>query len=132
MRKKHKTDEDIKDILYKTQLHEIWEREPAGLDSLNDWNDILSGGEKQRIAMARLFYHTPTYAIVDECTSAVSVDVESLLYEYSRKIGITLVTISHRQTLFKYHDVLLKFNGEGKYEITNIDHNFRFQGEDQS
>ena len=103
-------------ILAEAQLEYIVERE-GGWDTFNDWNDVLSGGEKQRIAMARLIYHKPMYAILDECTSSVAIDVEGHLYSYMKQIGITLMTVSHRQTVWKYHDYLLRFKGDKQFEF---------------
>lgn len=63
MHKNKVSDSDLARLLKDVQLEYLEDRE-GGFDSVNDWNDILSGGEKQRIAMARLFYHKPLFAIL--------------------------------------------------------------------
>lgn len=68
----------------------------GGFDACNDWSDVLSGGEKQRINLSRLFYHKPKFAVLDDCTSAVSVDVEKKLFEHIETLDITILTVSHR------------------------------------
>jgi ABC-type uncharacterized transport system fused permease/ATPase subunit len=120
MRASGKTDIDVQDILNCVKLGYLTSREENGFDTINDWNDVLSGGEKQRIAMGRLIYHKPKYAILDECTSAVSIDVEGHLYSHMKEQGITLITVSHRETLWKYHDWLLKFKGDKEYEFVTM------------
>ncbi|KAK0069404.1 ATP-binding cassette sub-family D member 3 [Biomphalaria pfeifferi] len=117
--KKGVRDEELAEILAKVQLNHILDRE-GGWEAVQDWMDVLSGGEKQRIAMARLFYHKPQFAILDECTSAVSVDVEGFMYQYSREVGITLFTVSHRKSLWKHHEYYLKMDGRGYYEFKPI------------
>lgn len=114
------SDNALEDFLSKVQLSYLLERE-GGWDSVQDWMDVLSGGEKQRMAMARLFYHEPQFAILDECTSAVSVDVEGYIYTHCRERGITLFTVSHRKSLWTHHEYVLQFDGRGAYEFKTID-----------
>ncbi|KAI0409893.1 ABC transporter transmembrane region 2-domain-containing protein [Xylaria palmicola] len=102
MRLKRKSEDDLKRVLDAAKLGYLPDRE-GGWDTRKEWKDVLSGGEKQRIGFARLLYHEPQYAIIDEGTSAVSSDVEGLLYETCKERGITLITISTRASLKKYH-----------------------------
>ncbi|XP_055911026.1 ATP-binding cassette sub-family D member 3 [Eupeodes corollae] len=120
MTRRGKSDSDLRKFLEIVQLTNLELRE-NGLDAIEDWIDVLSGGEKQRVAMARLFYHSPQFAILDECTSAVSVDVEGSMYQYCREAGITLFTVSHRKSLWQHHDYYLQFDGRGTYEFAPID-----------
>ncbi|XP_023155758.1 ATP-binding cassette sub-family D member 3a isoform X1 [Amphiprion ocellaris] len=118
-RKKGISDQVLKEYLDNVQLGHILDRE-GSWDTVQDWMDVLSGGEKQRMAMARLFYHKPQFAILDECTSAVSVDVEDYIYSHCRTVGITLFTVSHRKSLWKHHEYYLHMDGRGNYEFKPI------------
>ncbi|CAM4594005.1 unnamed protein product [Leuciscus chuanchicus] len=118
-KKKGTSDRVLKEYLDNVQLGHILDRE-GSWESVQDWMDVLSGGEKQRMAMARLFYHKPQFAILDECTSAVSVDVEDFIYSHCRKVGITLFTVSHRKSLWKHHEYYLQMDGRGNYEFKSI------------
>ncbi|OCK85573.1 peroxisomal ABC transporter-like protein [Lepidopterella palustris CBS 459.81] len=99
-------DFELSKVLEEARLGYLPDRE-GGWDTRKDWKDVLSGGEKQRMGIARLLYHEPRYAFVDEGTSAVSSDVEGLLYERAKAKGITLITISTRASLKRYHTYTL-------------------------
>ncbi|ORY94388.1 ABC transporter transmembrane region 2-domain-containing protein [Syncephalastrum racemosum] len=120
MKKAGRTDAELMHILEVVRLAYIPSRE-GGWETKKEWKDVFSGGEKQRINMARLFYHHPKYAVLDECTSAVSADVEGLMYAHAKDMNITLLTISHRPALFKYHQYLLRLTGNhGAWELEEI------------
>lgn len=93
------------------------------------------------MGLARLFYHLPNFGVLDECTSAVSSDVEGQMYQHAKDMGISeylryyrrksytatdshttaLITISHRPSLTKYHQRLLRFTGvDGTWELSTI------------
>jgi ATP-binding cassette, subfamily D (ALD), peroxisomal long-chain fatty acid import protein len=121
MRSKGVTDADLLSILQTLNLENLITTYPKGWDTEAEWREVLSGGLQQRVAMARLFYHKPKYAILDECTSSVTLDTEKVMYETAKGLGITLMTVSHRRSLWKYHSKILQFDGQGHYIFTKLD-----------
>jgi ATP-binding cassette, subfamily D (ALD), peroxisomal long-chain fatty acid import protein len=145
MRKKGVTDQDLMEILKvlgidtllglatstKTTPTENGKQPASGLDTEAEWTDVLSTGNQQRIAAARLFYHAPKYAILDECTSSVTAEVEKVMYDEAKRLDITLMTVSHRRSLWRYHGWILQFDGQGGYVFTKLDAERRLRLEDE-
>lgn len=77
------------------------------LDTIGDWSQRLSLGEQQRLSFARLILQRPTYAILDEATSAVTLAQEQRLYQCLARTGITAVSVGHRPSLLSHHAQVL-------------------------
>ena len=108
---------DLKELLTSVDLAHLED----GSESTN-WDAKLSLGESQRLNLARLFFHRPRFAIIDESTSGCSMAIEEMLYLRCQELDIAYVTICHRPALKQYHDVNLNLKGDGSYEINPIDH----------
>ena len=100
---------------WQVDLEYLLERYP--LEKEVNWGDELSLGEQQRLGMARLFYHKPKFAILDECTSAVTTDMEERFCCKVRAMGTSCITISHRPALAAFHDMVLSLDGEGGWSV---------------
>lgn len=73
-----------------------------------DWEDQLSGGEQQRLALSRVLFHRPSFAVLDECTSMVAADAEERLYHTVVSANITPITMSQRLFLPQLHSKELR------------------------
>ncbi|CAM0958524.1 unnamed protein product [Alopecurus aequalis] len=103
------------DLLKNVDLEYLLERYP--LHKEVNWGNELSLGEQQRLGMARLFYHKPKFAILDECTSAVTIDMEERFCKKVRAMGTSCITISHRPALVAFHNIVLSLDGEGGWDV---------------
>lgn len=100
-------DDHLYHILREVKLEYLLSRE-GNFNVKKDWKDVFSGGEKQRMSIARVLFKNPKFVILDESTNAVSTDVEDYLFELLQKKKITFITLSHRPLLMKYHDFILE------------------------
>lgn len=104
-------DDHLYHILREVKLDYLLKRE-GNFNVKKDWKDVFSGGEKQRISIARVLFAKPKFVILDESTNAVSTDVEDYLFELLQRKKITYITLSHRPLLMKYHDFILEIKND--------------------
>jgi putative ATP-binding cassette transporter len=112
----HVTDEQLHEILEQVNLAHLPER-VGGFDVELEWADILSLGEQQRLAFARLLIAKPRYAILDESTSALDVVNEKRLYQLLKDADTAFISVGHRPTLVQYHDYVLKLVGNTNWQL---------------
>ena len=105
------SDEKIKEIMRLVDLEKFVNR----LDETDDWSRILSLGEQQRIAFARVLLFKPKWIFLDESTSALDEPCEKMMYDLIKKNLPTagIVSVGHRSTLFALHDKELHLSNGG-------------------
>jgi len=97
-------EEAMRTALRAAGIEHLLEREPKGWAVRRVWEDVLSGGEQQRMCLARIFFHRPRFALLDECTNMVAAAAEVGLYSrLSQDSGITLLTLTQRCFLHELH-----------------------------
>lgn len=109
------TDDDLHGALEKVQLGHLVSR----LYDEADWSKILSPGEQQRVAFARILLVKPKIAFLDEATTAMDEGLEYHLYKLIRqKIpDMILVSVAHRSTVDQHHAARLELNGGGRWNL---------------
>jgi len=95
-------DAGLADILREVHLHELLAR--YSLDAVEEWQQILSAGEQQRLQAARALVRDPALLLLDEATSAMDPATEAAVYKaWCAKPGRAIVSVAHRTTVHRYH-----------------------------
>jgi putative ATP-binding cassette transporter len=112
-------DSELHEVLAKCALPHLSGR----LDEVEDWAKVLSPGEQQRIAFARIMLTKPKAVFLDESTSALDEGLEMTLYQLVRtELPATiLVSVSHRKTVEQHHTKQLHLLGGGEWELTSVE-----------
>ena len=112
-------DETLQGMLLKVALPHLVDR----LDEVQDWAKVLSPGEQQRIAFARILLTKPKVVFLDESTSALDEGLEFLLYQLVRTElpDTILVSVSHRTTVEQHHTHELELVGDGEWRLGRVE-----------
>ena len=118
------SDDHLISVLHEVNLKSLSDRYP-NLDIKQDWPRILSLGEQQRLAFARLLLNSPQFAVLDEATSALDIDTEKHLYNLLKKRELSIISVGHRPTLKDFHQNVLELNGKGSWKLLTAE-NYNF------
>ncbi|MFN6352805.1 MAG: ABC transporter ATP-binding protein/permease [Cyanobacteriota bacterium] len=110
------SDSQLRHALEEVRLSELVTRYPD-LGVKEDWPRLLSLGEQQRLAFARLLLNSPRFVVLDEATSALDVATEKRLYELLVARDLAFVSVGHRPTLTAYHNTVLELDGTGAWRL---------------
>jgi putative ATP-binding cassette transporter len=110
------SNEELSQVLAQVNLPDIVAR-CGGFDAELDFAKVLSVGEQQRLAVARVLLTKPHYAVLDEATSALDVENEERLYAQLKATSSTIVSVAHRSTLLKHHMHVLEVVGDGTWRL---------------
>ena len=111
-------DADVFDVLARVALPHLIDR----LDEVQDWAKVLSPGEQQRIAFARVLLTKPKAVFLDEATSALDEGLELTMYQLVRRElpATILVSVSHRPTVERHHGKQLHLVGDGSWRLGDV------------
>ncbi len=112
-------DEELQRILESVNLRDLADR-VGGFDVEISWDDVLSLGEQQRLAFARLLMNKPRFAVLDEATSALDRENEENLYGKLRELGTHYISVGHRSSILNYHDCVLELRGLDKWRLLPV------------
>ena len=112
-------DRELKKALQAVNLKDLLERS-GGFTAEKDWDEVLSLGEQQRLAFARILVNKPQYVVLDEATSALDIDNESNLYKYLLDNNITFISVGHRPSLVEYHRWVLEMHSGEQWNLKEI------------
>ena len=118
------SDDHLISVLHEVNLKSLSDRYP-NLDIKQDWPRILSLGEQQRLAFARLLLNSPHFAVLDEATSALDIETEKHLYNLLKERELSIISVGHRPTLKDFHQNVLELNGKGGWKLLTAE-NYNF------
>lgn len=111
-------DAALREALRAAQLGHLEQR----LDDEADWTQVLSGGEQQRLAFARVLLKRPRLVFLDEASSAMDEGLEHAMYSLLRQHlpEAIVVSVGHRSTLHAFHSHRLELQGETRWQLAPL------------
>lgn len=113
------TDAELEEVLQQVNLQNLLSR-VEGFDTEVPWENILSLGEQQRLAFARLLVTNPRFTILDEATSALDLKNEGSLYQQLQATKTTFISVGHRESLFNYHQWVLELSQDCSWQLMTV------------